>query len=60
MCFEVTVMDQAEWNQLDTLRRELNANLMAYDWSTQEKFTELLVKSLEGKSDGPVRAGNPT
>jgi hypothetical protein len=44
-------MDQAEWEQLDAIRRELNANLMAYDWSTQERFTELFVKSLEGKSD---------
>lgn len=44
-------MDQAEWNQLDAIRRELNTNLMAYDWSTQERFTELLVKSLEGKGD---------
>ncbi len=45
-------MDQQEWETLDSIRRNLNANLMAYDWSTQEKFTELLVKSLEGKSDG--------
>ena len=44
-------MDQAEWNTLDAIRKELNSNLMAYDWSTQEKFTELLVKSLEGKGD---------
>ena len=49
-------MDQQEWNQLDTLRKELNSNLMAYDWETQEKFTELLVKSLEGKGDYPVRS----
>lgn len=45
-------MDQEEWETLDAIRRELNSNLMAYDWSTQEKFTELLVKSLEGKGDG--------
>jgi hypothetical protein len=53
-------MDQQEWEQLDTLRKELNANLMAYDWSAQEKFTELLVKSLEGKGDGALRAVPPT
>jgi hypothetical protein len=47
-------MDQQEWNELDALRQELNTNLMAYDWQAQEKFTELLVKSLEGKSDTPV------
>ncbi len=53
-------MDQQEWNELDALRQELNSNLMAYDWETQEKFTELLVKSLEGKGDQPVRAVNRT
>jgi hypothetical protein len=46
-------MDQSEWEQLDAIRRELNRNLMAYDWNAQEKFTELFVKSLEGKGDRP-------
>ena len=50
-------MDQTEWETLDAIRKELNNNLMAYDWSTQEKFTELFVKSLEGKSDGPLGRG---
>ena len=45
-------MDQQEWEELNAIRKNLNANLMAYDWSTQEKFTELFVKSLEGKGDG--------
>ena len=53
-------MDQQEWDELNTLRQELNGNLMAYDWSAQEKFTEFFVKSLEGKSDAPPRAVNPT
>ena len=53
-------MDQAEWETLDSIRKELNSNLMAYDWSTQEKFTGLLVKSLEGKGDQPPGAVNPT
>jgi hypothetical protein len=44
-------MEEAEWNELNALRQELNANLMAYDWEAQEKFTELFVKSLEGKGD---------
>lgn len=47
-------MTQEEWNQLVALREEMNGNMMAYDWSAQEKFTELLVKSLEGKSDPPL------
>lgn len=46
-------MDQAEWDTLNAIRKELNGNLMAYGWGTQEKFTELLVKSLEGKGDRP-------
>lgn len=44
-------MDQTEWETLDAIRKELNANLMAYGWETQEKFTELFVKSIEGKGD---------
>lgn len=44
-------MDQEEWNQLDAIRRNLNQNLMAYGSETQERFTELLVQSLEGKGD---------
>ena len=44
-------MEQQEWNKLNALRLELNNHLMSFDCSAQEKFTELLVKSLEGKSD---------
>ena len=51
-------MDQQEWEQLLTLREALNNNLMAYDVSTQERFTELLVKSLEGKGDRTTSTGN--
>ena len=49
-------MDQEQWEKLDQIRRNLNQNLMAYDSETQEKFTELLVQSLEGKGD--VRGGS--
>ena len=45
-------MEQNEWNELLAIRREMNANLMAQDVKTQERYTELLVKSLEGKGDG--------
>lgn len=48
-------MDDKDWAELDALRLNLNANLMAYDSTAQEKFTELFVQSLEGKSDGPIR-----
>ncbi len=53
-------MNDQEWQQLIALRAELNSNLMAYDCETQEKYTELLVKSLAGKGDVPFRAVPPT
>lgn len=53
-------MENTEWETLLALREALNGNLMAYDWQAQEKFTELLVKSLEGKGDSPLGTGNPT
>lgn len=53
-------MDQQEWDDLNALRQELNHNLMAYDWSAQERFTELFVKSIEGKGDQPPMTVNRT
>jgi hypothetical protein len=47
-------MNQTEWNELLAIRREMNENLMAIDARTQERYTELLVKSLEGKGDRAV------
>ena len=49
-------MEQTEWNELLAIRREMNANMMALDAKTQERYTELLVKSLEGKGDPTLRA----
>ncbi len=51
-------MNQEEWDELLAIRHEMNANLMAQDTLTQEKYTELLVKSLEGKGDMPIGADN--
>ena len=53
-------MDQEEWKTLDKIRKELNANLMAFDPAAQEKFTELFVKSIEGKSDERPGTVSPT
>jgi len=53
-------MTPEEWDVLLSIRREMNENLMAQDPKTQERYTELLVKSLKGKSDPPPRAVNPT
>ena len=47
-------MKQEEWDALLAIREEMNTNLMAQDVATQEKYVELLVKSLEGKGDMPV------
>jgi hypothetical protein len=47
-------MEEKDWDTLVELKNELDANLMAYDWQTQEKFTELLVESLKGKGDKPL------
>ena len=47
-------MEQTEWNELLAIRREMNENLMALDARMQERYTELLVKSLSGKGDPPV------
>jgi hypothetical protein len=51
-------MDDNEWDELLAIREEMNANLMAQGAQVQERYTELLVKSLEGKGDPPVRAVN--
>jgi hypothetical protein len=50
----VEPINQDEWDELLSIRSEMNANLMAQDTRTQEKYTELLVKSLEGKGDAPM------
>ena len=53
-------MEDKDWDTLVEIKNELDANLMAYDWQTQEKFTELLVESLKGKGDRPLRAVSRT
>ena len=49
-------MNQDEWDELLAIRAEMNSNMMALDVAEQEKFTELLVKSLDGKGDRPIRS----
>ncbi len=53
-------MEDKDWETLVELKNDLDANLMAYDWQTQEKFTELLVESLKGKGDRPLRTVSRT
>ena len=50
-------MEESEWKKLLAIRKEMNANLMAMDARAQERYTELLVKSLKGKGDSMPKAG---
>ena len=47
-------MENEQWEKLLGLRSELSNHLMANGTEAQEKFTELFVKSLEGKGDLPI------
>ena len=53
-------MEQTEWETLVEIKNELDANLMAYDTGTQEEFTRLLVQSLRGKGDRPLKTVSRT
>ena len=46
-----TELTQEEWKELNTLRLEINHNPAAVSPQKMEKFTELFVRSLEGKGD---------
>ncbi len=50
-------MEEQSWNQLVALKKELDNNLMAFDWVAMEKFTELFVESLQGKGDRTSEGG---
>jgi len=43
-----------EWDELVALKEAINTNPAAVHPDKMEKFTELLVRSLEGKCDPPV------
>ena len=53
-------MEDKDWDTLVEIKNELDANLMAYGTSTQEEFTRLLVQSLVGKGDRPLRTVSRT
>jgi len=44
-------MNQSEWEELLSLRAEMNNGMTGLSTVHQERFTELLVKSLRGKGD---------
>ena len=44
-------LTEEEWNELDALRVAINTNPASVHPEKQERFTELFVRSLEGKGD---------
>ncbi len=44
-------MSQEEWNELIALKDAINYNPASVHYDKMERFTELMVKSLEGKGD---------
>jgi hypothetical protein len=47
------ILDEQEWNELVHLKSEITVNPTALDADAMELFTELLVRSLQGKGDPP-------
>ena len=48
------VLTKEEWDELVALKDAINTNPATVHPEKMEKFTELLVRSLEGKCDPPV------
>ncbi len=50
-------MTDSEWDQLVSMKREMDNHLMSHDWHAMERFAELMVESLRGKGDRAVGEG---
>jgi hypothetical protein len=48
-------LTKEEWNELVALKDAINYNPHTVSASKMEKFTELMVRSLEGKGDVPPK-----
>ena len=44
-------LNQEEWDELVALKKAINYNPASVHYDRMERFTELLVKTLEGKGD---------
>ena len=44
-------LTKEEWNELVALKEAINYNPSTVTYEKMEKFTELMVRSLEGKAD---------
>ncbi len=51
---EIKDLTDAEWNELVALKNAINENPASVHPEKMELFTELLVRSLEGKCDPPT------
>ena len=48
-------LTKEEWNELVALKDAINYNPSTVTYEKMEKFTELMVRSLEGKGDVPLK-----
>jgi hypothetical protein len=48
-------LSKEEWNELVALKEAINYNPSTVTYERMEKFTELMVRSLEGKGDVPLK-----
>jgi hypothetical protein len=51
---EIKDLTDSEWNELVALKNAINENPASVHPEKMELFTELLVRSLEGKCDPPT------
>ena len=48
-------LTKEEWSELVALKEAINYDPSTVTYEKMEKFTELMVRSLEGKGDVPLR-----
>jgi hypothetical protein len=51
-------LTKEEWSELIALKEAINYDPSTVTYEKMEKFTELMVRSLEGKGDQPIRIQN--
>jgi hypothetical protein len=51
-------LTKEEWSELVALKEAINYDPSTVTYEKMEKFTELMVRSLEGKGDRPIRIQN--
>jgi len=51
-------LTKEEWDELVALKEAINYDPSTVTYEKMEKFTELMVRSLEGKGDQPIRIQN--